>query len=93
MDQKTYTEGRQDAQIDALFAAVERIEESQRLSRTEIREEFQDAIAPVRKAVLGNGNPRHGLASRVEFHDKIIKLQLGMLTSLFIAMIAFIFLH
>lgn len=88
MEGKTYKEGQQDAQIDALFQAVERIENGQEEFRREIKEEIRNAIAPIRKAVLGNGKPREGLAATVAYHDKIIKWELAMIGSLFIGMIA-----
>jgi len=84
---RTYTEGKQDAQIDALFEAVNRIERSQERFQKDIQEEIHRAIDPVRKAVLGNGQPRQGLAATVVFHDKIIKWELGLIGSLFIGMI------
>ena len=89
----TYKEGQQDAQINALFQAVERIEAGQNKFQEDIKAEIREQIGPIRKAVLGNGKPREGLAATVAFHDKIIKWELGIIGSLFIGMIVSFLAH
>ena len=88
-----YKNGQRDAQIDALFQAVERIEAGQHKLREEVKTEIREQISPVRKAVLGDGKPHEGMAAIVAFHDKIIKWELGMIGSLFIGLIISLVTH
>ena len=88
MDDQKFQDGKHEAQIQALFSAVERIEASQDKMRDDLAGEFRTSIEPIRKAVLGNGTPRQGLAAMVGVHDKIIKWQMGILSGLALTAIA-----
>lgn len=93
MDDHRYSEGRQDAQIDSLIRTTARIEATLEEMRKSIPLMIEEKIAPVRKAVLGNGSPRKGLIARIEWHDRMLKFLVGVISALFIASLVSQFAH
>ena len=63
-EDKTYLDGKRDGKVEALEGRIDGMgSDIQGLAKS-LRDEFVDRIDPISKALLGNGDPSKGLASR-----------------------------
>jgi len=85
--EKTYEDGKRDGKVEALEERVNGIEvDIQGLAKT-LRDEFVERIDPISRALLGNGDPQKGLASRFLVVSNMVKTNRWLIALLLAALV------
>jgi len=99
MPEKTYEDGVAEGVTRGKLEEIEKrqadVEEALKAIPTTItglgdslRQDFNDHLAPISKALLGNGNPKEGLAARFEALSSTVKGNWGLTLLMLTAIIA-----
>jgi len=88
MDEKTYDDGLRDGKIEAIEGSLKGLRESM----DSMGEALRGEMAPIRKALVGNGSPKGSLisscavlCSKVAFNRLLIVFMLTSIVGLFVS--------